>query len=401
MSVPEVIPNPDATRLMNQRAWKALQLALLMGLTGGAAGRAGAGIFGNISRNIRRKREEKAEEKPVGEFTLGTKTAEEPRPRWFWPGLMLGTPAAVYGGWAGTSRLLKAYRKRRVRQDLEQAKKEFEDAMASEQQLKFSADLTTLADAWVSGELDEDLEKSAQVGTMLKALGPGAYTAMSLLGLLGLGAGWKLMGENPEEERIRAYREAARRRRMSRPLSLTARPAEDTAKLVAHSKATSTTPQHDASTSPEAREPNDYEGERKTAQLAGGLRLLRRGALPMAAGAAGVGLGAKGLYGTETGRNYVRRQTIQSLKDAPAEAAKGLWSGAKGYLSQNPAMRNALITGALGAVGGGLSGMRSGESPWRRALIGMILAALMGYGGTRLWQHPGVQRRVQGWRRSM
>lgn len=225
-----------AQQLVSDAAWKDLRRVLITGLLGGVAARAAAGVYGNIDRNVQRARERKeTDSRPAGEFTMPVKAADTspPRPGWFVPSAVLGTAGAVYGGWAGMSRLVKAYRQMKARKELEQAKQEFDDALLAEGQTKFSHDLNELADAWAAGELDDTLASAAlnkeagifdEASTAVRGIPPAFYTLAALLTGIGGLTGWKWMGESPEAIRVRAYRESMRRRRARQPVSLVAKP---------------------------------------------------------------------------------------------------------------------------------------------------------------------------------
>lgn len=334
----------DAQNITNDAAWKDLRRVLLIGLLGGASARAGAGIYGNITRNIRAgqvRNDEKGS--PPEEITLPVRKAaaetpsagSPPRPGWFVPSAVLGTAGATYAGWAGVSRLLKAYRKAQTRQELAAAKQEFEDAMSSESQMKFSSDLTKLAEAWVDGSLDKDLEKAAGLldyaVTTAKAVPPAYYTLAALMtGLGGIG-GWKMMGSNPEDEKLRAYREAARRRRIARPVSIVAKPAPPEQ------------PKEDSTNRPEVKEPQ----EKSSAMYKRAVNWAKtlRGAGKFLGSAAVGGIGSS-LLMTKTpfGRKYLGGRAEDLMRDPE------FIRHAIGSLSTNPAVMSSLYEQMIPAI---------------------------------------------------
>lgn len=200
-----------------------IQSLLLAGLIGGGA-RAGAGIVGSLRRNLRRKREREKDESVFHEISFPVKRSSESleRPDWTIPATVVGLPLAAAGGWMGVSKLIKAVRKSRDKQEMERAKAEFEEALANERGTKFAFDLDKLAKAWVSGDIDNSLEKAGNYGRAIRSIPPALYTAMTLLGLLGTYGGWKV-NKGSSEDLIEAHREAMRRRQLSRPVSLVAR----------------------------------------------------------------------------------------------------------------------------------------------------------------------------------
>lgn len=318
----------EASSLMSSEAWKDLRKALMISLGIGVAGRSAVGILGNMRNNIQRKKEREEAVRPAtSQVDVPFKLARDkqadfftdvPRPWWFAPGAVIGAPLALYGGWAGTGKLLKAYRKKRVNDELESAKQEFEDALASEQAgttSKFAADLNALAEAWAAGKLDADMEKASaslwdQMVQTYRGVPPFLYTLMSLVGALGAYGGWKMMGDNPDLKKIDAYQEAMRRRRVNRPASLVARP-----------KAISTTPQMEDD---QTEVPGGESDLNSTYQKAAALRTAGRWAKQLApyaaAGAAGAGLTALGakhyLTRTDSGRNMLLKQ-LNALASDP------------------------------------------------------------------------------------
>ena len=221
----------SAQSAVNEYAAKDLGRLLLVGLALGAGGRSIAGLYGNAKRNVEREKRRNSlssNEVPVSiPVTKQSNQESLKRPWWFAPALTVGAFPAVLGGWAGVGALMKKYRQAKSDEELAAAKQEFETALAEEQaSSKFACDLNELAQEYVSGNLDESLEKEA-FGSFKDVSRGAANTYMSLAGLLSLiGAygGWKMMGKSDESRRVEAYREAARRRNAGKPLTLVAQP---------------------------------------------------------------------------------------------------------------------------------------------------------------------------------
>ncbi len=344
---------PQADQLVNRMARKDLVRTLLTGLALGAAMRGGAGIYGNVRRNMQRKKEREAlKAGPEHDivFQSGPKVASKQaamwgkeRPWWFVPSMALGAPASIAGGWGGLGMLMKRYRKSRDKEELNDAKQEFEEALASENQTKFSADLDTLAQRYASGELDEELEKSAGgylsdlyggVTAFSKGIPPMMYTLMALAGVAGTGAGWKLTGQSDDQKALRAHREASRRRRVSKPVSLVARRI--------HSPATD-----ELTTKKEPEDDYEPEESRKAAmdKRAGGLgsmalglgkRVLQGAPAALATAAITAPATAYAMTNTRRGKDFLANRMSDLMQDPKYmnQAVDSITSAAR----KNPAM---------------------------------------------------------------
>lgn len=337
------MPQESAQAFINEDARKNLIKALMTAALLGAGGRGVIGIMGNIRRNMQRKREREKAMEPKHELTIATKAAAYPD--WYPAALALGVPGALAGGWMGTDRIMKRYRQTRSRQELEKAKEEFEDALAEEQQLKFSADLSALAEAWSEGKLNEDtLEKAAR--SLLDAGWKTYLTLAALMTLAGGGIGWKLIGDNPEAMRIKAHREAMRRQRAVRPIS-----------LVARSKAISHIPQD------EERE----QDTNKMARVKSARSLLPHlKSLPGTAMKAGLGaLGASWL-GTKTraGRNWMASRSEDLMRD-PAFVQRQTQ-----LMLQNPRIMQQVYRQMMPTI--------TAQMVQQRPVMGRLMAYLMG-----------------------
>jgi len=335
----------------DSQAAKDVGKALLVALLAGGSLRAAVGIGGNISRNLRRKEERDDANKPgVNDMLFTPKTAgaispvewgeDKPNaPSWMLPALLLGAPLSAAGGWAGVGKLMKHYRKSRSQDELENAKREFEEALAEEQSTKLACELDDLANAYVSGELDTSTEKQAEAGALSSLWG--AYLT-ALLGVGGIGAygGWKMMGRSADASRVKAYREAKRRRQMARSISLTARSSPD-----------SVTPQHDEPDE-EPAEPNPESEEEYADNIAkeGGFgKSLIGGAL-----GAGLGLyGGKKLIESNRGQDWKRQEAIKTVRqmlegDAGSELVNTIYATLMPQLKQQFRMRNPMLSRIFG-----------------------------------------------------
>lgn len=237
---------------LNEQAAKDVSKALAVVLLLGGGLRAAYGIAGNVGRNMRRAEVRNRAEKPeAGAIIFNTKPEEEeddttalnaksakaaplgwgadkpPLPAWVVPALLLGTPTAFAAGWMGISAYMKRYRKSRAREELEKAERDFEKALSAEQSTKVARELDDLAAAYVTGELDDTLEKSAGGMRRIDAL-LGLYLT-ALVGSAAVGAygGWSMMGGAKGTKEVSAYAEAVRRRHAARSVGLTARNATD------------------------------------------------------------------------------------------------------------------------------------------------------------------------------
>lgn len=300
----------EAIAKRDRLAFNDARNVILASLIGGAAMRGAFGLYGLNARNIRRKREREAVKPDPGEVELPAKeaswadlfSAKVPRPWWFVPATTIGPAAGLVGGWAGMGALMKKYRKHREREELRKAKEEFEAALEDERSSKFASDLNELASAYVNGELDDDLEKSATfvdwAGDRVKYIGPTLATLALLSGGIGVTGGWALRGNSGQQAKIKAYREAMRRKRISRPSSLMARPA-----------ATSTQKSDESDKSDKLQ---DSESTEKSASISKVLRGVGKYVGIPAASAVG-----GGLLMTETpvGKWYLKNRMNRLLQD--------------------------------------------------------------------------------------
>lgn len=295
----------EAVAMRDSLAVHDAKKAIIASLLGGAALRGAFGLYGLNARNIRRKKERDEIKPNPGEVPLPAKAAADndigniPRPWWYTPAAVLGPPAGFAAGWAGVGALLKRYRKQREREELAKAKEEFEAALADERSSKFACELHDLAQSYVSGDLDADLEKSATfidwVGNKASWVGPALATLAIISGSAGALGGWKLRGNSGEQAKVKAYREAMRRKRISRPSSLMARPAA--------------TPTDDQGTKADS---DDNDASEKTASFGNTLKSVGKYVGIPAASAVGTGLV---LTETPLGKWYLQNRMHRLLQD--------------------------------------------------------------------------------------
>lgn len=194
---------------------------LMAGVGGGAAARAIAGILNKATPSPVKEEERPPELRVVMPVVKRTKrSALTTRPWWYYPSAVVGAPLAALGGWAAVSSLIKRRRRADRAEELEAAKREFEDALSDEQRLKFSSSLHGMAEAYVKRGSTSVLE--ALIGAA-KAIPPVVYTTAGLSGVVGLPLGWSVLGQSDEENRVRAYREAMRRRDIAKPVTVSLR----------------------------------------------------------------------------------------------------------------------------------------------------------------------------------
>ena len=307
----------EALSMRDNMAGARLGKTILMLLGLGAAGRATVGIYGDLSRNIRKKKERDELEKPdFRDVFIPTKIASQavgaklniPRPRWFLPSMIGAAATAPFVGWGVTGAALKAYRKHRTKNDLEEAKKDFEAALLEEQDNsprvpKFAADLNALAKDWENGDLDADLAKVTPLDKQANSLwdtASGLYITALIASALGGGAlGWNMAGRNsPEKLKIRAYREAMRQRQLTRPVSVVAQTKPVPKPLPQVSDVKPKTEEKEEPPNPEEKEAALKSIGKLLPSIAGG-----------AIGAGGALLAGKAyLKNTQSGRNFMLNQ---------------------------------------------------------------------------------------------
>ena len=335
------LPQDVAKDFISSHAREKLMRAVMTAALVGAGGRGVVGIIGNMRRNLQRKRDRDVAARPVNEITLPIKAASDPI--WYPAALATGTTGALAGGWMGTGALMKRYRKARSKQELEKAKREFEDALSGEHQLKFSADLSALAKDWEDGALTDELLEKASWSAVDLGL-KGYLTLAAAIALAGGGIGWKMVGNNPEAARVKAYREAMRRRQSLRPVS-----------LVARSKAIGQTPQ-DEDTEDDINKMSHV----KQAQWIGSA------AKGVGAAAKGIGRAVKGI-GRATGISPATKVMYGSGRRAGQRMAVATHRTAKSAPELSAAIKSSPGTAAkmgLGALG--MSWLGTNTAPGRR-----------------------------------
>lgn len=236
----------------NRVAMKKLLNILALGVAGGGVARAGFGWLGNIQRNLRRAthRDERDQDSPMG-FEVPVKAGSSVDPDWYIPAAIIGATGSGIAGWSLLDRWLQAHKRSRRAEEVAKAKQEFHGALAQSlgprpkeertigTAAKYSSlreELDKLAEAYVSGELDETLKDAGDTkfagnalwGAVSPLVTNPAYLTLATLIALGTGATtYKMMDRtDPEKKKIELYREAMRRRRLSRikPLEGTVKP---------------------------------------------------------------------------------------------------------------------------------------------------------------------------------
>ena len=174
---------------------------------------------------------------------------------WIYPAAVLGSIGATYLGYKGVDAILNALRRRRAARELEQARQEFEDALASQYQqselaeqagVKYSSAgavgcmADVLARSHISGELAEQLEKFAQEFQPTEKHGPlwqytrglgsktfGLYmAALTALALASAAGGYHLAkSREGKRKQYEAASELLRRRRLAEPPRVVVEPA--------------------------------------------------------------------------------------------------------------------------------------------------------------------------------
>jgi hypothetical protein len=176
-----------------------------------------AGVFDFLTDPLLNKAEEmKAQAaKKIDELRLsGTRTTEDPGTLpWFYPAAALTVPQQFSAGYGAADKALDEERKRKLNEEIEQARQEFERALSEEYTSKHGS-------ASSSGELIDGLAqfhvKTAE-GEINQALG--AYLALAAL--LGTGTHeftrrW-VEKRDPKRQKYKALRDAVLRRMQARP----------------------------------------------------------------------------------------------------------------------------------------------------------------------------------------
>lgn len=174
---------------------------------------------------------------------------------WVYPAAIAGSIGATYLGYKTIDALLGALKRRRAARELEEAKTEFEEALAAQHRqselagqagVKYSAAgavgcmADVLARSHLSGELDEQLEKLAAAFEPTEERGPlwrytrglgskafGVYlAALTALTLASAAGGYHLAkSREGKRKQYEAAKELLRRRRVSEPPQVAVEPA--------------------------------------------------------------------------------------------------------------------------------------------------------------------------------
>lgn len=138
---------------------------------------------------------------------------------YYLPAMLLGTPLAAYGGWKAVDAVLDKQRKAKSEDNLEEAKKDYEEALLASYQKSASTDEM----------LDEVFETYKEAGTFSDLLGTGKGLALTYA-LASAPAGYmivnSMMKKNSKRKILeKAMRERARRQAAKQPAELYAIPA--------------------------------------------------------------------------------------------------------------------------------------------------------------------------------
>ena len=138
---------------------------------------------------------------------------------YYLPAMLLGTPLAAYGGWKAVDAVLDKQRKAKSEDNLEEAKKEYEEALLDSYKKSASTDEM----------LDEVFENYKEANTIGDILGTGkglALTYALAAGPLGYMLVNSQMKKNSKRKILeKAMRERARRQAAKQPAELYAIPA--------------------------------------------------------------------------------------------------------------------------------------------------------------------------------
>ena len=158
----------------------------------GAAGRGAMGLYNVLKRNMSppvktRSRVAvlplpvKAEKTAsLGGFLLGSNATTKEGIPWYHPAMFLGGLASAYGGWKGIDAILNARRKKDIDEDVEQARREFSQALLGEHSrpVNFKA----AGDNHLSDDLDRLFEEFEKAAGVMSSLSPSDDTLGKLLG---------------------------------------------------------------------------------------------------------------------------------------------------------------------------------------------------------------------------
>ncbi len=172
-----------------QTAWKDVVKYLGLGLGAGVAGRAALGIAGAATAKTPKPPVGQPvyldvpfpddREKPAG-FLAGDNATTASGVPWHFPALMTGVPVAAALGWKGLDAVLDARRKSKMRQETDQAKQEFEQALMSQydrpKQASADAPLGEVLEV-LFGRVKEGISQLLSLSDDTKGMGVGAAGA--------------------------------------------------------------------------------------------------------------------------------------------------------------------------------------------------------------------------------
>jgi len=251
----EAVKRLNAERIWNQ-IWSQSRSGLLAGLSAGAGLRGLLGLHNLIQRNVTQPSrssyaptvlripvgQEDEEGKKKAAAARLSSGAEKRAWKWWddftqhvgdtWSGrnaknvwdvplayplIIGGAGAGAYGGWKLTDYLMDTMRKSRLRQEAEQARQEYEEALLGK---TASADADTLGD-----ELDRLYTLAEKRANMPGALGGIALLYALATGLAGARFGYKL-GKGRQDAAVarKAHEQSVRRLQSLRPPALYAKP---------------------------------------------------------------------------------------------------------------------------------------------------------------------------------
>ena len=213
------------------KAMEQLQGILLAGLGTGIAARGGVGLYNLMARNARPKRKDDPQlfslpEKTANWFSdwMSGGSARSPGDiPYYKPLAVLGAGAGLYGGYKGLDMVLDRLRKRDRKQEVDQARQEFQAALTDTYGRKESA-------------LDRAFDKAAEAiekrafGDVTGALTGDYLTYAALASLLAGTAGYSMAHNRSKQvmlEKALRARERARNQAQPAPLFISQPPGDD------------------------------------------------------------------------------------------------------------------------------------------------------------------------------
>ena len=213
-----------APNMIRQQANSDILKSMLAGLGVGAAARGGLGLARMLHGNMAAKPPKtlgpvvtkipvpmEEEEEQMASFLGGDGATSKTGIPYYMPSMMLGTGAALAGGWAGIDKLLDSRRKKQQQEKLDNARAEFEQALLTQPGQKMASDSSGSALGEELDRLFDGVEKSADSMTNVLGQGAGLYGAYAGgSGLLGAYLAYSLA----KKQQRRAVFEKAQQRRL-------------------------------------------------------------------------------------------------------------------------------------------------------------------------------------------